>query len=290
MLRIVDGVWWFWWIRGEIREARAWTEVGLENAEAVDPDLRARVLLASAGLAWAQADTVSAERDGAAAREQFAALGNRPREASALNTLGLSAHLRGDLDAARTRFEESLAVFRADGEPEGARALSMATTIDNLGSVAREQGDDDYAVQRYEEARAINLRFGEEAVMNELHLAHIAAERGDLANARPLLAGALRWYGERAWLQYVAECLESASITANATGGARMAAVILGASEAMRSQAGAPAVPFVARMRERELAVARKVLGDSEARAAFDEGLALPMDAAISMTLGLLEG
>jgi hypothetical protein len=64
---------------------------------------------------------------------------------------------------------------------------------------------------------------------------------------------------------------------------------LLGASAAMRAQAGSPPVPFLARLRADQAERAREALGAAAYQGAFDDGAAMPTDAAVRWTLELLE-
>ena len=290
LIRIAGALWWFWWIRGELDEGRAWLEAAVARPTTTDPGLRGEVLLGLAGLAWVQADFDAAERHGQAARRIFAGIGDQLSEGAAWNTLGLIAHGRLDLASARRRFESALEAYRSIGADTDAQRRNVAVTVDNLGSVAHELGEDDRSIALYAQARDINQALGapERVAMNNLHLATVLGQRGNCDEARALIAGALPHFRAVAFVQYAVECLESASVIANRTARPRDAAFLLGASAAMRRQAGNPPVPFLARLRDRELDRARVAIGAAATDEAYAEGVGTPSDHAMVWTAAFL--
>lgn len=291
LLRMAESLWWSWWIRGELSEGRQWLAAALAQPRPADTNLRASAHLGLAGLSWAQGDLDTAEEHATAARQLFAEVGNGLQEGSALNTLGLVADGRHQFREARALFEAALAKFREQPDSETVRvARNTAVTIDNLGSVSHELGEDETALAQYREALALNrARDDAEGVaMNELHIAIIEAEAGHLAEARSLLASSLAVYRNVGFHQYAAECLEAASIVANGTGSPDVAAFLLGASSGLRDESGLPPVPILARIRERETALAREALGDERFERLSDRARQLPPDTALQEALAYL--
>jgi predicted ATPase/DNA-binding SARP family transcriptional activator len=291
MLRIAESLWWFWWIVGELNEGRSWLGTALGHAPTSDPSLRARGHLGLGGLSWAHGDYVAAEEHARAAQVLFAELGDSHMEGSALNTLGLIANGRGDLHRAKALLEAGLRKFREEGETDPRRlSRNIAVTIDNLGSVAFDLGEREAALVQYREALELNRARDdlEGVAMNELHIAIVEAEGGRIDVARPLLASALAVYRTVGFHQYAAECLEGSSIVANGSGQHGEAAFLLAAAARLREETGAPPVPFMARVRERERAAAEAALGE-ESFAAFTEAAGrTPNDAALQRALDYL--
>lgn len=288
-LRISESLWWYWWIRGELSEGRAWLQRSLDGAGTSPPLLRARGLLGSAGLAWANGELDEAETAALEAARLFDELGEHLHAGSSRNTLGLLAQGRGDNARARELFEGAIEQYRAaDVEPRR-RQRNLGVAIDNLGSVAHALGDDDEAARRYAEARAINLELGDEegVAMNDLHLAILDVEAADWPAARRRLVDALTVYRRLEFYHYAGECLECAAAVANGTGSPRWAAFALGVANHVRELSGSPPVPILARIREREVSVARSVLAE-DYTAAEAEGSALSIEAGIERTLEFL--
>jgi non-specific serine/threonine protein kinase len=217
-------------------------------------------------------------------------MGDSLSEGSALNTLGLIAHGRGDYDGAERVLEEAIVAYRrADVDPVAA-SRGIAVSIDNLGSAAFEQGDLDRAEARFREALQLNQERGdlEGIAMNQLHIATTRSFAGDPDEGRRLLPAAIRMYADVRFPQYLAECLESACLVSAASNNPAAVARLLGASAAMRAQAGSPPVPFLARLRADQAEKARRALGEEAFQTAYDEGESMPTDAAVRWTLELL--
>ncbi len=78
--------------------------------------------------------------------------------ASVAANLGVTAHGRGDLDLARARYEEALAIYRSQGFTPG-----IVRALRDLGDVERDRGEFAISVARYRECLAlmgepVNLR------------------------------------------------------------------------------------------------------------------------------------
>jgi tetratricopeptide (TPR) repeat protein len=292
LVTIAEGLWWLWWIRGELSEVRRWLELAVEHPEGSDPTVHANATLGLAGIAWAQADDEASLKWANAARTRFAELGNRRGEGSALNTTALTLHRQQDLEGARAAYERALELYRSVAVDPQIVARSIDVTRDNLASAMHELHDHDGAQALYLEAREGTLARGdaEGVAMNDLHLAIIDAEVGRWADARPRLASALETYRELGFLQYAAECLEGASAVANAAGSAEEAAFMLGAAQRLREQIGLPPVPFMATLRAAQIDIATGSLGREAMEAAVAVGRAAPPDAAMARTIDFLRG
>ncbi len=290
MLRLTEAMWWFWWIRGELTEGRAWLGMALERATGSDERLRALAHLGLGGLSWAHGDFDAAERHAAASRELFAAVGDVLQEGSALNTLGVIAYARGENARSRSFFEASLEKLRAAGPNDPSLLGRIAIAIDNLGTISLELGNMPEALAQYREALEMNRTRGdgEGVAMNELHIAIVEALEGRLAEARPLLARALAVYTSVGFHQYAAECVETSAIVANGEGRAEDAAFLLGVATRLRDDAGAPPVPILARIREREREVALAALGSERFEALTDEARRMPVEASLQRALAYL--
>jgi DNA-binding NarL/FixJ family response regulator len=181
-LRLVAGpLWFFWSMRGWVRDERQWLERALSLAarpEArVNPLLLARALV-SDGLYFFQTGDYERARDRfTTALAQFRALGDPGRAgvAAVLGNLGMLDNDEGRYDQARTRFEEALAIRRVLGDP-----LPTARTLVNLGNVANLLDDHETATRLLDEALPILQGAGERRTMAYClnNLGESAAGRG----------------------------------------------------------------------------------------------------------------
>ena len=289
-LQIAEAVWYYFWVRGQSREGRAWLERSLEDAAAADPTLRATALLGLGGLAWALGDFDVAEPAAAEAARLLDELGDALQAGKAQNTLGLLAAGRGDPGRARGLYLAALERYgTVDADLQSLRR-STAIVVDNLGTAHYDLHEFDEARRRYEEARSINLELGdpEGVAMNDLHLALVDIEARDWSDARDRIASALDLYRRVEFLHYASECLEVAATVANGLGEPREAAFALGAATQLRARVGNPPVPLAERMRRQAEAVSRAALSDRAFDEAEAEGREATVDAAIDRVLRFL--
>ncbi len=110
-------------------------------------------------------------------------------------------------------------------------------------------------------------------------------EQGDLTRADALLREGLAGHqavGDRAFIVY--SLMDLAAVRA-AQGQAAQAARLLGAMAALRDALAAPLSPISERTHARIEAATRDRLGEAEFTAAWNEGRALPFDAAVALAL-----
>ena len=120
------------------------------------------------------------------------AVGRHPNIAVSLNNLAALLREQGDYAAAKTLYEQALAICK---EVQGERHPDTATSLNNLGELLQDQGDLAGAKVLLEQALAIR-----KAVLGERHrdtavslnnLAALLEALGDYAAAKPLLEQAV---------------------------------------------------------------------------------------------------
>ncbi len=157
-LRLAGALWWFWQLRGRLREGRDWLERLLE----LDA-LAAETGETSGDAAWS--------------------VGRRALRAKALEASGNLASRQGDYERACLRLEQSLALYRAQENRKG-----ISDVLNVLGMMAEEQGAFERAVALLEESlelrRALGASRGIGAALN--NLAIVAYHQGEYARAAPL--------------------------------------------------------------------------------------------------------
>jgi tetratricopeptide (TPR) repeat protein len=209
LARICSDIGWVYFRRGELEPTEIWLEQALQ-------------LLAQSGPAEATLDT----------EEQRAVAAERAR---VQNRLGGVAWSRGDLLAARTYVERSLAIWVALGD-----LLGQTDAQNNLGVLAEQRGDWVEAINHFESVRKVDQQIGRrrEVALSLLNLGIVYVHQGDLQAALPLLeqaaaqtalvedtlheAMALRWQGrvligQRCWIE-AREVLDRALALAEAQG------------------------------------------------------------------------
>jgi len=188
VLRLAVALWWFWYVRGHLREGRAWLEAALAAATGAQDDLRAKGLYALGVLAWRQADLDAAADLGEQSLRIARAIGDRWNTAMALFLLEMVWRTRGDYVRATAFMEESLHLFREVNDGWG-----VATALLGLGTIMRMRGEHARAAGYYDEALRLFIglqdRSGVAASLYSLGL--VAREQGDIGHAAELAEAAL---------------------------------------------------------------------------------------------------
>jgi non-specific serine/threonine protein kinase len=193
-LRVGSALAKFWTVRGHQTEGQRWLDAALERAATAVPAVaavsdahRARACYAAGRMARARRDYAAARRRYEESLARWRAVGDRQGIALALASLGGVAGDQGEMDTARGLYEESLELRRALGDRRG-----VAQTLHNLGMLA--YGRADYAT-----ARALQ----EESLAQNRQL----QDTGGVASALLMLGQTTGRQGEAA--RSVALCTES---------------------------------------------------------------------------------
>ena len=281
-LRLSNALRWFWLRRGRLAEGRASLERALKAGTGSKFEV-AKAINVFGALAWAQGDRVAARSRLGEAVECFRELGEDAWLSSALYTYGFELLAHGEIREALTAATESVAVGRRAGEdPNLARALAA------LGMACMAAGDFAGAISPLEESAAICRRLEDGWLLSlPLMLLGVMAFRaGDHERAQSLVeesVRALRGLGEHFLLSnslsYLAVILATLSH-------ARRAAILFGASEAMREAVGQEEVLSQYRADyNRGVVSARDALGEEEFAAAWSKGREMYAEVAISYAL-----
>jgi predicted ATPase/class 3 adenylate cyclase len=183
-LRLAGALWQFWDLRGHWGEGRNWLAGLLLLAGSEERTAaRAKALYTDGLLAWRQSYTGEARTRWEESLAIYQELGNRGGIARLLEQLGMVARGAGDLKMARTLWEQSLAICRELGQKPGA-----AASITQLGTLARLQGDLRGAGSCFEEGLRIYQELGDQwgTAFSLNLLGWVARQRGDPGMARSL--------------------------------------------------------------------------------------------------------
>lgn len=212
--------------------------------------------------------------------------GDRGTVAAALNFVGWTAYLEGDLAGARPVLEESVSIIR-EFAGEVSVNLLVAMSFHSLAEVERAQGNYSEARSLLEEALEAARETGRPILVSaSLHaLGEIARAEGDLPRASVAHCEGLELIREGGNTSYVAESLEGLAGVAAAEGNHDRAARIFGAAEAMRERVPAPLPPVARPGYERDVALVRKGMGEEAFTAAWEEGRATPVREALDYGL-----
>jgi predicted ATPase/class 3 adenylate cyclase/DNA-binding CsgD family transcriptional regulator len=188
-LRLCTAVYWFWALRGHLREGRAFLEQALAMREEVVAMVRARALYAAAELAWNQDDMKRAEALCEESLVLFRDLGDKAGIATSLDMLGSIARVRGQYATARTQLEEATALFHELGD-----TWKRGRCLTELARLATAQGDYSRAYVLLEESLGLYRALGDQeriGWVRFLQAQMLFASQGDLARAEALIEQSL---------------------------------------------------------------------------------------------------
>jgi predicted ATPase len=274
-------LWRFWQQRGHLAEGRRWLEevLAMPNGQARTA-ARAKALTGAGGIAWwtdQQAARALYEEALAIERE----LGDPARLAEALYNQAFAVAGEHDLDAAGRLLDESLALFRQVGDERGvANVLVMLVVPDAMA------GAWDRVVARIEEVVAISRRLGD-----RLHLAYIlvwlafaTGRAGRPEDARATALEALELFREVDDATGMALAFLDLAFLLTWEGRHTDAVRMAGASQSQRDRAGGGPSPGFGGMLEGDpVAEAGAHLSEEAVKRAWQEGLAMPVQAAVAL-------
>jgi predicted ATPase len=241
----------------------------------------ANALNSQAIIHWRAGDVPSQRTCAEQSLSLFRRLENPYGIAFALRTLALADANEGFDERAEVRNQEALTLFRAIGDD-----WMAASVLNNLGVMAARRGDDERAARLYEEQLAIHRRLGVVTWLSLSNLAFTYMRQGDGACAAPLLREALpvaRSFGEQRGLATVLEGFAALSASA---GELQRAARLFAAAERLREEATVPAtLRAQSSYYDEQCAAVRTALGEDAFAAAWNEGCALSLDAAVALAL-----
>ena len=284
-LRIAAALFRFWLSRGLFREGRHWLDRALARRPGQPTAARVEALYTDCVLAGVQGDlpavTVLVE-EAQALVEQMTDPVARARITHADGLLGL---VSGDLSRACTRMEEALAVFGPRGD-----LPSKVWILMSLGLAYELQGDAFRAVGCHQQVLDITESHGESVYRSySLWALGVAAlQQGERGRAAELLEQCLQLTRLVHDPFTAAMTLEALAWIAAAEDGARRAAILMGAAEALGRSLGSSSVQFPTLLVHHEDCerVTRRALGERAFEAARREGAVLGFEDAVAYGLG----
>lgn len=244
---------------------------------------RAKVLYGAGVLAWAQGDHATARSRLEESVAIWRELGDEQDIAYALHFLGLAVLGQGEPVRARSLAQESVEIFRK-GEDEFGLAQSLST----LGLVIMAQGED-YALASslQEESVAISRKTGDYWVLSLAlrNLGFAAFRQGDYDRAVALFKESLAVLRQLGEKFFTTRSLEYLAAVLAMSGDHGRAARLFGAGEALREEIGAAVLPFYQVDYDHGVAVAQAQLGEEAFAAAWAQGRAMTPEQAIEYAL-----
>lgn len=297
-LRIGAALWWFWYVRGHLREGREHLESGVTTGRQLlaspptGSDIReltnvfARCLFAYSTTLFWLADYEESGRLLNETLEIYKRL-DQPREVATTTVFKAYELTRnGHHDAAEQILEEAIAQLRELNDKQG-EALGLL----GFGELALRRGDYDRGQQRTEESLRLFRELGDTRAITAA-TASIGALRlcqGDLVQSAELLRESLATchsIGDKGGIAWALEWLARWEASQSGTSGAAArAAKLLGISRELRDTTGSAIDPADRASYAQLLRSVQRRLTDSAFVAAWESGRALQLDDAVAFAL-----
>jgi len=278
-VRLCNGLWRFWLIRGHVREGDRWLVSALAAHAVRDTPAHARAL-AGAGMI---ASYLEDESRAAELLDESVAICRELDDGAGLElTLtarALVARKTGDLRTARGLYQE---VLTAGGPGGGYAGYAVPGALQGLGWVAFLEGNGDEAGTLFADSLTRFEELGDrlQAAGSLYGLGLLASRRGDHEQAQAFCARALTISTDvnDRWLSSV--CLQGLGRVAVVAGRSELGVRLLSAAERARHDTGTQWTPFVRNDYERHLASARTALGEDAFAGAWATGQSLTLEQA----------
>lgn len=321
-LRLCSALGLYWFLHGHQSEGRRWIEAALATQSSASVATRAQTLMRAGRLASNQGDYAPAKRFYEASLTLWRELGDQRGIARALGRLGQLDSLQGENRLAHRRLEESLAQWRElrdppgiantlfqlgislliEGDFAGARARleeslklfkelqvkdMIALALNGLGELARTDGDYMRAAAYYDESMALSQELGHKLNIAHLlsNLGYLAYQQQDAARAAALFTASLKLCRELEVKRAVTEPLAGLAGVVTAAGNPAGAVRLLAAASALHAAMGDVWWPADRTAFEQILADVRAQLDEATFQAAWNEGSAMTVEAAIEFAL-----
>jgi non-specific serine/threonine protein kinase len=225
--------------RGHLNECQRWLESALPFGESISAPVRARALRLAGHIAWVRGDYGLARTRGNESLAVYRGLGDESGVAQALLDLGHVAQHQENPEQATAAYQESLMTYRKIGDPVGA-----AAALNGMAVLARGSGDLESARRLGEEGLAIYRERGDSrsVALCLNNLGRVARDLTDWPQATELCVESLTLFGELSDRWGVAMVLSNLGIQAERLGDADRALSLFGASEALREAATGSAI------------------------------------------------
>lgn len=274
----------FWEMRGHLREGLEWLEVSITRGGDAPQQVRAGALQGAGALACHLGDFDRAIHFSEASAAVWEQLGDIDGRMRALNTLGIATMGQEDYDRARHFLEAKAALARESGAVE-----ALASSYVNLGNVAKACGDLETALRRYEEALPLARELADPygLATTLLAIGSLFVRDGRTRDARELLKEAIHLMLELEHMEGVSETLVELAALAEIRQSHEVAAVLLGAADALLKSIGAQLEN--AEVKERTLRAARRALDGDALQIAQGLGAKMQPNEAASYALASID-
>ena len=225
----------FWEERGYLSEGLHWLEEALAQGQKVPATTRARAKAVAGRLAWLQGDYARAQVFVEESLALYREQGEMCGIAETLDQLGVLACSQRQYARAVVLHEESLSLCRRLGDRQG-----MARVLTHLGQVASDRGDFTSAAVLHTESMVLLRALGDKARLADAlnNLGDVAYDQGDYVGSASLHAESLALAQELGDTRGIALALNNLGRAARQQGDYRRAAVLFEESLALRRALG----------------------------------------------------
>lgn len=285
-LRVANGLFVFWFLRGYLREGAAWIERLLPQAEDVEPSDHVWALFGSGFLLWAQGNFIEAEQ---AARQGLALA----QQHGLINGTALSLCLLHDALAMLGKHQEAMerGLQAVQSMRQAENRVWLAYVLCDVGSTLANVGEPRQGMALVEEGLAIHRALGnKQGIGNTLSdLGFDALDRGDLTTGAQHLSESLRqlWESGDSW--YLANPLEGIATIAVEIGQFARAAHLIGAASYLRERSGGHRWPEERTHVDGAIANAREALDEASFQRELAQGRAMLLDDIIDEAISAAE-
>jgi predicted ATPase/DNA-binding SARP family transcriptional activator len=281
-LEIASPLWWYWWTRGLMDEARGWLRQALARIDPGPSAIRGRGLRAISVMVRNRGDFAEARAIGEECLAVYQALGDRDGLSSALMGLCVTAVSQNDHHAALRFAGDCLALAEQSGQRR-----RVAAVLNTAGIALRCLGRNAEAEANFTQALEIFTdledRRGAAAAIG--NLGFLARQAGDVAEARRRYRRSLELYTEIDLLEGQLDDLDGLALLDIADGRPAEAVRLLAVTDRLLRQLGVTwFVPDEIEARAAGWAAARAALG-AEVDAIVAAAAEVPLDAVVEALL-----
>jgi predicted ATPase/class 3 adenylate cyclase len=272
----------YWYVRGYLREGRAWLEKALANSDKGVTSDRANASRYLAVMCSVQGDREGARIAATVSRDLYESLGDEAGVARALDILAQALEDGGDLAAARATYGQALESYERAGDERGA-----ASARGNLGMLL-------LLMEEASEARIVisqSLRTFESVDDKEgvatslLNLAWVALASGSTVEARALMYKSVRLVRDLRHSDLIHSCLEGLAALAVAEGRPDRGAMLLGFSMAYAVKLGLNLFSYESHIHDQLTATVRAIVGEAAWRSLAAAGVHMSLEAAFELSV-----
>lgn len=280
--RLAGAVWRFWWLHGHIREGCDYLDLFLAATASTGDSIKAKMLSGAGQLHRLRGDSERARLYTEEGLALARAMDDKKNAALSLQRLGFLQLDEGNIAEARPMFEEGLEFARDLGDKQ-----VLAMLYNALGESARLENELDRAAEHYSMALRFNREAGDRVrqTTNLINLGATALMQGDAERAAGYYREGLEIGSKMADMNGTLYCLEGMAGARFAGQKPETAALIFGATEAIRTANNLFLEPADRLVYEQAVARVRDALTDAKFADIFAEGAGMTLGETVALAI-----